>query len=388
MPVYKFTDGRKGWYFQFYFQGTKIKYEKFFNQHMDSKSKCIEAESYCKNLLDKGLDRTKIKGKLTRFQLDKLLKESLNGCDGISLYDMYDNYVSLKINLKVGSQKNYKTFKNNFLTLIEDEPISLLSSNDFALWMQRLLKKDCTTYYKNRAIKIMISLLDYGMKIYKLDGNLQIPLIMLKDNNAVEENNKLEEYIPVDCFNLLIKPLNKANRNHFYYYVIIYILYYTGLRISELSALTINDYRDGYFNINKDVVRVNASNTIQSPKTLNSVRKVHLDIQCISLMDSYIETFKPTNIIFKRDSDYLNQQKLRRVLTKLAKETGLDSKYHVHPHALRHSHSTNLKNLGFSEYAISKRLGNTPQVASSTYIHSTEEEQLQIIDSLNKKASN
>lgn len=46
-------------------------------------------------------------------------------------------------------------------------------------------------------------------------------------------------------------------------------------------------------------------------------------------------------------------------------------------HNLRDSHSSNLRKLGFDKYAISKRLGNTPEVSASTYIHSEEHKQLE-----------
>jgi len=43
--------------------------------------------------------------------------------------------------------------------------------------------------------------------------------------------------------------------------------------------------------------------------------------------------------------------------------------YEITPHTLRHSYSSNLKKLGYNEYVIAKLMGNTPEVASSTYIH-------------------
>ena len=49
-------------------------------------------------------------------------------------------------------------------------------------------------------------------------------------------------------------------------------------------------------------------------------------------------------------------------------EASLDN-YIITPHTLRHSYSSNLKKLGYDEYTISKLMGNTPEVASSTYIH-------------------
>ena len=51
MPVYKFTDDRKGWYFQFYFEGKKRKKERWKNERMESKSETIRCEHECLQML-------------------------------------------------------------------------------------------------------------------------------------------------------------------------------------------------------------------------------------------------------------------------------------------------------------------------------------------------
>jgi hypothetical protein len=44
-----------------------------------------------------------------------------------------------------------------------------------------------------------------------------------------------------------------------------------------------------------------------------------------------------------------------------------------------------LRKLGFDEYAISKRLGNTPEISASTYIHSEDVEQVEIATKIREK---
>ena len=80
MPVYKFTDGRKGWYFQFYFEGKKRKKERRKNERMESKSETTRCEHECLQMLKE--EKNEKSGKLT-------------------LYELYDDFVNAsKSNLK------------------------------------------------------------------------------------------------------------------------------------------------------------------------------------------------------------------------------------------------------------------------------------------------
>ncbi len=203
------------------------------------------------------------------------------------------------------------------------------------------------------------------------------------DDSVVEIDKEKNEFIPPEDFLKLCEPLLKIKypeyqKDYFYYYVVFNVLYYTGLRIGELAALTLEDIKDDYLIVNKNYIRVKGVDYIQSSKNANSVRKVVLVQQTKELIKKYISIYKPKNVLFKLNGNYLNQQGLRRVLKTLAKETNLDDKYDLHPHALRHSHSSNLRKLGFDEFVISKRLGNTPQVSASTYIHSELSEQYDV----------
>ena len=361
MPVYKFTDGRKGWYFQFYFEGKKIKKERWNKQRMETKAEALRCEHECLQQLNE--EKNKKLGKIT-------------------LYELYDDFVNasktnLKESTKVGS---YEKFKRNYLILIKDKEIKKLTPDDFLDWKNKVGATENTTVYKNRMLQTMKSCLSYGQLMYDLPGKLQYALLEpFKENRIIER--PLPKYIIEADFKALMEQLEKSTEvtsDTLYYYTIFNVIYYTGLRIGELAALTINDYNNGIISINKDYVRVGSKDIIQPPKNSNSIRDVYLDQETIDLLNNYIKIFKPVNYIFNKNDKFVSQQRLRDILHRLGKTTGLDQKYELKLHNLRHSHSSNLRKLGFDEYAISKRLGNTPEVSASTYIHSEEAEQVEI----------
>ena len=362
MSVHRLSRDKKRWYFQFYYDGKKIKKEIWNKQPMLSKNEALQCELDCKN------------------QLENEKKKKLGY---ITFHELYDEFVkNSKLSLKATSLRVYGIFKRNYLNVIPNKIIYDLIPNDFLIFKNYVNDTKNTIEFKNRIINIMRSVLQYANLMYELSGKLQIPLIEPLKENKIKDANDKTKYLPIEEFEMMLTYLDLNIESDYYYFVIFKILYYTGLRIGELAALTIDDYTNGYLNINKDYARIGSCDIIQSPKNSNSIRKVLLDGNTKKLLDEYILKFKPNHNLFSRNKKYLSQQRVRDVLRRIAKASGLDLKYDISPHTLRHSHASNLRSLGFDAFAIAKRLGNTPDVSASTYIHSSNDEQQKIVEKL------
>lgn len=364
MSVSRLARDKKRWYFSFYFEGKKYKKEIWNGKPMISKAEAIQGEFEFRQQLEHQ-------------------KELQQG--NMSLYELYDDFVSkTKSNLKVGSQNRYEIFKNNYLILIKDKNIHELTANDINDWKIALNSLEMQTDYKNRILNVMKAVLDFGNKMYDLKGKIQLPLFeKFKDTTFVDYEKKTK-FLPEQDFTYMMTFLNLKEESDYYYYVIFNLLYYGGMRIGELAALTINDFKDSTLTINKNYIRIDGKDYIQPPKSDVSVRKVVLDSTTNNLLLEYIERFKPASIIFSRKRKYLTQQRVREKLSQIAQASELDLKYNITPHTLRHSHSSNLRQLGFDEVAISERLGNTPEVALKVYTHTNADEQHQIAKKLRK----
>lgn len=339
MPVYK--DKNKHWYFIVtvnYKQYKKILWKK---HYMLSKAEAQAAE-----------------------------REFLSQIEGISeenltMVDLFNEYIKAsKTSLKESTKASYDNFKGRYLGLIDNKKIHELTPKDILTWRNKLDSCDLSIAYKNRVQNVMKNLLSYGTIMYNLNGKLQYSLLQPFKDNEVKVIDIKSKYLEISDFMLLIKDLDKKD----YYYIILNTLYFTGLRIGEFAALTAKDITKEYILVNKDYSRIKEQDIIQAPKNKNSVRKVPLDPTTSEMLQEFIKDKKPDEIVFRKTSKYLNQQKLRRKIKELQAYAGLED-YEITPHTLRHSYSSNLKKLGYDEYTISKIMGNTPQVASSTYIH-------------------
>lgn len=339
MPVYK--DKKGHWYFVITINYKQYKRVKINNQYMLSKAEA-------------------------KFQEQEFIK-MLNGVqpDDITCEMLFDEYVNAsKTNLKPSTQLTYTKFKRNYLILLDNKKIHDLKPTDLLSWKNKLNDLDVSIQYKNRIQNIMKDFLNYGCIMYNLSGRLQYSLMQPFKDNKVQTLNTKSKYLEIENFNALVKSLDKTD----YYYIILNTLYYTGLRIGELAALTKNDITKDFIIVNKDYSRVNGVDIIQAPKNKNSIRRVPIDSETYSLIELLLKDKKGNDIVFNNKSKYLNQQKLRRVIKALQQESNLTD-YDITPHTLRHSYSSNLKKLGLDEFTISKLLGNTPEIATTTYIH-------------------
>ena len=145
-------------------------------------------------------------------------------------------------------------------------------------------------------------------------------------------------------------------------------LFFTGLRLGELLALTPADcnFQAHTLRINKNYVQVTGAKIIQTPKTSKSNRTISIPLFLCKILQTHINRlYSPDQRIFFN----LNKSSLTRKLKATAKETGVKV---IRLHDLRHSHASLLIEMGFSPLVIADRLGHekittTLQIYSHLY---------------------
>lgn len=146
------------------------------------------------------------------------------------------------------------------------------------------------------------------------------------------------------------------------------VLFYSGLRVGELLALTIADYdnKANTITVTKTLSRTATGYVIAPPKTPKSRRTVTIPCKASAVLNAYIATLyepQPRDTIFIG----LNGNHLAYVI-KLA-AAGADVKK-IRVHDLRHSHASLLINNGANIKAVSERLGHDDiKTTLNTYGH-------------------
>ena len=136
------------------------------------------------------------------------------------------------------------------------------------------------------------------------------------------------------------------------------ILYFGGLRLGELLALTLGDidFERNIIKVTKSYNRILQQDIIGAPKTDKSIRTIDLPSSVMALTNNYISLLPSDYPMNSRLFFNLNKNNLRRALHSTAKLAGLPE---IRVHDLRHSHASLLFSMGVSMKSVSERLGHT-----------------------------
>lgn len=161
------------------------------------------------------------------------------------------------------------------------------------------------------------------------------------------------------------------------------VLFYSGLRVGELLALTLADYNPSArtLTVTKTLSRTKDGYTIAPPKTPNSKRTVTIPEKAATVLDSYIAALydpRPKDPIFAD----LNGNHLAYVLKLAADGAGVAR---IRVHDLRHSHASLLINNGANIKAVSERLGHDDiKTTLNTYGHLYQNQDSKLAEMLDK----
>ena len=162
------------------------------------------------------------------------------------------------------------------------------------------------------------------------------------------------------------------------------MLYWSGMRLGELLALTPSDFdfQNNTVTINKSYQRLHGEDVITTPKTKKSNRTIKMSEFLAEEMQEYIKMqyeIEPTGRLFPISKSYLHRE-----IERGCKETGLQK---IRIHDLRHSHVSLLIELGFSAVAIADRLGHESIEITYRYAHLFPSKQNEMANKLNLERS-
>ena len=160
------------------------------------------------------------------------------------------------------------------------------------------------------------------------------------------------------------------------------ILYWCGVRMGELLALTPADFdfQACTIRINKSYQRLEGKDIITDPKTVKSNRMITMPEFLSEELESYIGMLYGLNEndrIFQISKSYLHHEMDRGV-----KLSGVKR---IRIHDLRHSHVSLLINMGYSAVAIGERVGHESVEITYRYAHLFPTIQTEMAENLNQE---
>lgn len=166
-------------------------------------------------------------------------------------------------------------------------------------------------------------------------------------------------------------------------WIAFHILFWTGMRLGELLALTISDvnFEDGTITVDESLARLDGEDIITAPKTESSIRVITIHQELQDELKDYIESIyraRPTTRLFAGRTKSFFEHEMKRGI----KLSGVKK---ITVHCTRHSHASMLVQMGFSPIEIAKRLGHGKVTTTiETYYHQSMDAQMKIANRLGK----
>ena len=164
-----------------------------------------------------------------------------------------------------------------------------------------------------------------------------------------EVKKESNDILTVEQFNTLIDHFNnrvdKLRLSYDNYKILLYLGYYTGIRLGEALALERKDidFEKNTITINKQLQEINRKPVITSTKTKKSNGVIPLSKEMKTILQEHFEKYpEPTIVIFNKKHEYLIPSSVKQYFLKLSKKLGFD----FHFHMLRHTFITQLYNKG------------------------------------------
>lgn len=255
-----------------------------------------------------------------------------------------------------------------------EKSVNKITAADVRRWQNELMSQGYSQTYLKTINNQLTAIFNYAVRYYDLAAN---PCRKAGSMGKGKADEML--YWTKEEFNSFIETIIDKRES----YLAFMIMYWTGVRIGELLALTPMDIdlENNVIHINKSYQRLNRKDVITEPKTPRSIRDISIpDFLAEDISDYLDSLYNPYSEgrIFPFTKHFLENEMKRG-----CKESGVKK---IRIHDLRHSHASLLVSLGFSPVEISDRLGHEKiETTIDTYSHLYPETRTAIANKLNEK---
>lgn len=304
--------------------------------------------------------------KMTRFGKESIMQNKNNEEEPIipsnnphlNFHQIYDAYLDdMSEKLKPSTLRNKQSiFETKILPYFRDMNITSITPLDIRNWQIHLIKTHPSlkpTYLRTVNYQLN-AMMTYAKKLYDLPRN-PCDSVDLMGNTCYRE---MRVWSPEEYFRFREVLPDELTTTCFD------VLYWTGIRVGELAALSASDiditHRD--ISISKTFLVIRGRELIQSPKTTSSIRHLKLPVFLNEELRQYMKNVPSATRIFPINNSWLTYR-----IKKYSRIAGVRE---IRCHDLRHSAASLLIHEGFDILEVSRHLGHRrPSTTLNTYAH-------------------
>lgn len=338
MPVYK-DEVRGSWFVSFYYENAQGEKKKKMKRGFKTKREAEEFISKFKLVNERDLD----------MKFDEFIEIYLNDLSN----RIKENTIMTKVYI----------INDKILPFFKLRKMNEIKPSHIIAWQNELLARrdddgnPFSPCYMKTVHNQLSAIFNHAVKYYNLRENPARTV----GNMGKEKTKEMEFWTKEEYLKFSESMLKKDG-----VYQAFEMLYWCGLRLGEMLALTPADFNftKGTVRINKSLQRLKGKDVITDPKTEKSNRTVQMPNFLVDEMKDYIHRLYG----IKRDERIFNITKsgMHYEMKRGCKETNVKR---IKIHSLRHSHVSLLIEMGFSAVAIADRVGHESIDITYRYAH-------------------
>ena len=251
-------------------------------------------------------------------------------------------------------EQYYEFLKEN---KIEDKDISNDEIRSYLKHMDELKYSKSTI---SRNLSALRHYYNYLMISYNYKNN------PFKQIRNPKKDKKIPNFLQYDELENIINSIPLDNALDVRNRLIIELLYATGLRVSELTSLEINQINYSGREI-KVVGKGNKERIVYFGEYCEEILKLYLR----SYRNELLNGKRNDYLLLNKDGNPLSSRGVELIINKIIKELAL--KHNVSPHTLRHTFATDLLNNGADLKSVQELLGHSSLSTTQIYTHITNE---------------
>lgn len=289
-----------------------------------------------------------------------------------SFWELYRDDMSQRLRENTVRSKDY-VVELKILPYFGEKKIADITAADIRRWQNNIMKQGYAPTYLKTINNQLSAIFNYAVKYYDLPRNPCTQAGSMGKGKAEEMQFWTQDEFETFIEFVKDKPIS--------YYAFL-TMYWTGVRVGELLALTLADFNaeERTLSITKSYQRINGRDIITEPKTTKGKRVITLPDFLVMELNEYVDRLygmMADDRLFMVTKSYLEKEMIRGVKLSGVKKIRL--------HDLRHSHASLLiSKLGAQPNLVAERLGHEKiQTTLSTYSHLYPNQARNLADQLN-----
>lgn len=281
--------------------------------------------------------------------------------------NLFLGYIEVERNFSKETIKAYNQDLKLFLAFVESELGKTTWDNVDAIliraWLSKMYDENKTSTTISRKLSTLRSFYNF-----MIDNKIVVenPFI---DIQIKHQPNHLPHYFRQKELTKLFETVNnETNILKLRNIALIELLYGTGMRVSEVSRLTITE-----IDFNRDTIHVFGKGGKQRFVPLGSYAKKAINNYMTDLrLDLMVKNNQSHDFLFvNKLGKPITSGGIEYVLKQVMKETGLANE--MHPHMFRHTYATDLLNNGADLRSVQELLGHENLSTTQIYTHVSKE---------------